>query len=54
MRVYGEGIITNVIQSHTSEDGEQAVIEKEALEKIQELLDSKVAVKLNLNGYVRQ
>lgn len=48
------GIITNVIQSHTSEDGEQAVIEKEALEKIQELLDSKVAVKLNLNGYVRQ
>ena len=48
------GIITNVIQAHTSEDGEQAVIEKEALEKIQELLDSKVAVKLNLNGYVRQ
>jgi len=48
------GIITSVIQSHTSEDGEQAVIEKEALEKIQDLLDSKVAVKLNLNGYVRQ
>lgn len=48
------GVISSVIQSHTATDGEQAVIEKEALEKIQDLLDSKVAVKLNLNGYVRQ
>ena len=48
------GIVTNVIQSHTSEEGTQDVIEKECLEKIAELLDSKVVVKINLNGYVRQ
>lgn len=48
------GIVSSVIQSHTSADGEQDVIEKECLAKIEELLDSKVVVKLNLNGYVRQ
>ena len=48
------GVISSVIQSHTATDGTQDVIEKEALEKIQELLDSKAAVKLTLNGYVRQ
>ena len=48
------GIVRTVIQSHTSEDGAQDVIEKECLEKIEELLDSKVVVKINLNGYVRQ
>lgn len=48
------GIVRNVIQSHTSEDGSQDVVEKECLEKIEALLDSKVVVKINLNGYVRQ
>lgn len=48
------GIVRNVIQSHTSEDGTQDVIEKECIEKIEALLDSKVVVKINLNGYVRQ
>lgn len=48
------GIISNVIQSHTSENGTQDVVEKECLEKIAELLDSKVVVQINLNGYVRQ
>ncbi len=48
------GIVRNVIQSHTSENGAQDVIEKECLEKIEALLDSKVVVQINLNGYVRQ
>lgn len=48
------GIVRNVIQGHTSENGTQDVIEKECLEKIEALLDSKVVVQINLNGYVRQ
>lgn len=48
------GIISNVIQSHTKEEATQDVIEKEALEKVQALLDNKVAVSVILNGYVTQ
>lgn len=48
------GIISNVIQSHTKDEATQDVIEKEALEKVQALLDNKVAVSVILNGYVTQ
>lgn len=48
------GIISSVIQSHTKEEATQELIQKEALEKIQDLLDSKVAVSLILDGYVTQ
>lgn len=48
------GIISSVIQSHTKDEATQDLIQKEALEKIQELLDSKVAVSLILDGYVTQ
>lgn len=48
------GIVSSVIQKHTADDGTQEIIEKECLEEIADLLDSKVVVKINLKGYVRQ
>ena len=48
------GIVSDVIQNHTVTDGTQDLIEKECLQEIEELLDSKVVVKINLKGYVRQ
>ena len=43
-----------MIQSHTKDEATQDLIQKEALEKVQALLDSKVAVSIVLNGYVTQ
>lgn len=48
------GIISSVIQSHTKDEATQDLIQKEALEKVQALLDSKAAVSIVLNGYVTQ
>lgn len=47
-------IISTVIQGHTKDEATQEVVQKEALEQIQKLLDSKAVVKVILNGYVRQ
>ena len=47
-------IIRSAIQNHTIDDADQAAIQKESLEKIQKLLDSKVIVKVMLDGYVTQ
>lgn len=47
-------IIRSAIQDHTIDDADQAAIQKESLEKIQKLLDSKVVVKVMLDGYVTQ
>lgn len=47
-------VVRTVIQSHTFEEADSATIQKEALEKIQKLLDSKVVVKVILDGYVTQ
>lgn len=49
-----DGIISSVISSHTAEEATQDLIIKESLEEINKLLDSKVAVQLVLDGYVKQ
>lgn len=46
--------VRSVIQSHTIEEADSATIQKEALEEIQKLLDSKMVVKVILDGYVTQ
>lgn len=48
------GAIASVIQSHTYSEATQDLIQKEALEEIQKILDSKVAVQLVLDGFVKQ
>ncbi|MDE6851956.1 MAG: flagellar basal body-associated FliL family protein [Lachnospiraceae bacterium] len=47
-------IIRSVIQSHTSEDISQDQIQKEALEKIREHLDSKAVKKVMLENFMFQ
>ncbi len=47
-------IIRSVIQSHTSEDISQDQIQKEALEKIREHLDSKAVKKVMLDNFMFQ
>lgn len=49
-----DGIISSVISNHTSEEATPELVVKEALEQINQLLNSKSAVKLVLDGYVRQ
>jgi flagellar FliL protein len=43
-------IIRSVIQSHTVDDISEETVKKEALEKIQELLDSQVVVEVSLTN----
>ncbi len=47
-------IVRSVIQSHTNEDITEDIIKKEALEKIQEFLDSKVVVGITLTNFMHQ
>ncbi len=49
-----DGVLSSVISSHTYEEATQDLIIKESLEEISKLLDSKVAVQLVLDGYVKQ
>ncbi|MCD7825329.1 MAG: hypothetical protein LUH14_05130 [Clostridiaceae bacterium] len=46
--------ISSVIQSHTYSEATSDLIRKEAVEEIRELLDSKVVVSIDLDGYVTQ
>ena len=43
-------VIRGVIQSHTVNDISEEVVKKEALEKIQSLLDSKAVVEISLTN----
>lgn len=45
-------IVRSVIQSHTMEDISEDVVKKEALEQIQELLDSKIVVEITLTNFM--
>lgn len=49
-----DGILSSVISKHTAAEATQDLIIKEALEEINKLLDSKIAVQLVLDGYVKQ
>ena len=49
-----DGIISSVISNLTYDEATQDLIVKESLEEIGKLLDSKVAVQLVLDGYVKQ
>lgn len=45
-------IIRQVIQSHSVDDISEEVVKKEALDKIQELLDSKVVVEVSVSNFM--
>lgn len=45
-------IVRSVIQSHTMEDISEDVVKKEALEQIQEILDSKIVVEVTLTNFM--
>lgn len=47
-------VVASVIQGHTYSEATQDLVEKESLEKIADLLDSKVVVKIDLDGFVKQ
>ncbi|MBR1742516.1 MAG: hypothetical protein IJ733_11760 [Lachnospiraceae bacterium] len=48
-----DGVISEVISSHTYKEAETDLVVKESLKKINKLLGSKIAVQLVLDGYVR-
>lgn len=49
-----DSAIANVISSHTYAELTDELVQKESLEKIEQLLDSKVVVRIALDGLVKQ
>lgn len=47
-------IISSVIGKHTYTEATQDLVQKETLEEIEKLLDSKVVVRIALDGFVKQ
>ena len=47
-------IISSVIEKHTYAEASQDLVQKETLEEIEKLLDSKVVVRIALDGFVKQ
>lgn len=47
-------IISSVIGNHTYTEATQDLVKKETLEEIEKLLDSKVVVRIALDGFVKQ
>jgi len=47
-------IIPTIMEKHTYEEATQDLVQKEMLEEIEKLLDSKVVVRIALDGFVKQ
>ncbi len=47
-------IIPTVMERHTFDEASQDLVQKEILEEIEKLLDSKVVVRIALDGFVKQ